>query len=454
MAATYTSATIRSDGVCHDISVPVGTTVSGVLAQLQRTHGITELVDEFGRLVAADEAFGIQLHPGIILYANAAVAGDTNTGRTIESETSEGAARAASTATGLLSLVLVALTGTAIIAASMRGVGWPPPLHILLAVALLATTGIFLRYAQPKHKRATLIALPLPIAVAVGILIPTPDTTWAWGFSLLVLWGGAIVAHIMKLVRPTSVSDTAIIVWLTPAILLSIVELGGIRTIVAAPIALACVTYAFYLIPSFSMRVPENQLLYLPAVMRTANSVRRPVAAKPGRITPRRIRVLLTESSTTRNALVYLTCAIILIATMLFTATSPRSTLEMWGRLVLMVAVMGVLVLSPRTSRSRTVRWVPRLTATVIAVVTVLREVTVLTGHPATAITFAHLPSGLVITVAVLGVGATVAGLWLRHDVYMPLLSRTGDILQTLSIVAVLPAAIIASGAFATMRAL
>ncbi|MFD2674957.1 hypothetical protein [Gulosibacter bifidus] len=442
MPAATTTATIYRNNEVLDFSVPVGTTVRGMLLKLDRGHERYRLCDELGRTLGETETFGQSLPAGIVLY----------TARRDEADASQRVAEDIKAANAqrhvpnhLLASILLLTCLSPVVALLLPGTRdywsadyWP---RFGLALALVAAFAVLVAQKFTIRTSWAGLVTPLPAAAAAGVAVMHPTLIAGWSYALAFLWGGTVAAFITRFVQEHDYTDTAVRMWLGSATVLSTVSLAQVPNDVAGPIGLAAAIVLLSMSASSSLRVPESQLLNLPAVLSTAPSVHTPDVPPPARITSRRVRHTLQQGSTLRIISISVACVLAIVSMPPVIEIIARQTLEGWTALALAVATIACFTLYPRDARNAFTRWVPRL------VVMVLLGIAIAT-HPVGDVSL-WIIGAIVLAAAMFGIG-----FWLNHGMYAPAITRAADILEQLAIVAAIPLALVAAGAFSAVRAM
>ena len=437
MPTATTNATIYRNNEALDFSVPVGTTVRGMLQQLDRGDERYRLCDELGRTLGETETFGKSLPSGVVLYT--ARYDEADATATV-SEDIKAAKSQREVSVHLLASILL-LTGLSIgmsLVMPSSGDYWP---RLGLALALIAAFGLMVWQQYPTRKPWAGLVTPIPAAAAAGALVLHPELIAGWSYAMTFLWGGAIAAFFTRLVRQHEFTDTAVRMWLAAAVAISAVSIAQVPSDIAGPIGLAGSVLLLTTSASSSLRVPESQLLNMPAVLSTAPSVHAPDVPEPARITSRRVRHTLRQGSTLRIIAVSLSGILALVSAPAVFAIAARETLEGWTALALIGVAILTFTLYPRDARNAFTRWVPRLI--VIALLC-----TALLVHPVGEVSM-WVGAALFLGAALIGIG-----IWLNHGMYAPALTRGADILENIAVMSSTPLALIAAGAFSAVRAM
>lgn len=437
MPTATTTATIYRNNEALDFSVPVGTTVRGMLLQLQRGHEQFRLCDELGRTLAETETFGQSLPAGVVLYTAARDEVDRST--TVANDIRAAHSKREVSNHMLASTILLTILSPIIALTLPDSAGYWPRLG--LSLALVAAFVVLQLQQLPTRTPWSGLLTPIPLAAAAGAALVHPALVAGWSYVLAFLWGGTLAAFVTRFMQRHDYTDTAVRLWLSSAAALSAISLAQIPTDIAAPLGMAASVILLATSAMSSLRVPESQLLNMPAVLSTAPSVHMPEVPPPARITARRVRHTLRQGSTLRIIAISLACLLALITAPAVLEMVSRQTLEGWSALALVGVTIAAFTLYPRDARNRFTRWVPRL----VVITLICAAVAV---HPVGDLTLWVL-SALLLAFTMLGIGV-----WLNHGMYAPAITRTADILENLAVMSAVPLALMAAGAFSAVRAL
>ena len=209
-----------------------------------------------------------------------------------------------------------------------------------------------------------------------------------------------------------------------------------------APAALALTVLALVVVPSIALSVPQSQLLDLPLVTTSASRVRAPEVRAPSRITAPRVNRTLREATQRGDVLLLTLCA---LATACAPWTVPLMSTATWpgrGAIALVVSAVVALAVTPRHRSSRLARTLPRACAVLL----------VAAAAHSPAVTDAFGPLGAIEALIATAL-ATVSGCaLLTRAEGSALAGRVADILESLSVLTLLPAAALTTGAFDIVR--
>ncbi|HEY0214825.1 MAG TPA: hypothetical protein VGC57_00355 [Cellulomonas sp.] len=219
------------------------------------------------------------------------------------------------------------------------------------------------------------------------------------------------------------------------------VLLAGLPGTVAAAVLLGLVPLALRTLPALTLGVPDDQLIDLAHVSRTAPTVRGPRPRGLGRVNERQVDRSVHRAERRSDAGVLLVCLLppLLVPPVLTGATT--GTVPGWGALVLLAGLLAVLALQPRAARGAVARWAPRVAAAIVLV-----EVALLGGDRLGE------PVVLACAAVLLAVGCAGLALPLHRGWRSVGASRLADLVEALGVVLTLPAALVAVDLIETLR--
>lgn len=292
---------------------------------------------------------------------------------------------------------------------------------------------------------ATLAGPALGFATGVLLIDPSDGPT-----ARLAVTVGLVLATVVAGVRRVATrasragADDAGVVLVAVAVaagVQSAVLLAALPPVVAAAVLVGIAPLGLRILPTLSLSVPDEQLIDLAHVSRTAASVRAQRPRALGRVNERQVGLTVAHAERRKaTATVVLSAVPPALLPVVLVSVSP-GTVPWIGALVLSACVVLALVLGPRSARGAVGRWVPRAAASVVLV-----ELAV--SAPADA-------SWLVpVAVAALAlvVGMTALSIVLGRGWQSVLASRLADALEGLAVVLALPAAAVAADVIETLR--
>lgn len=435
MASTL--LTLRCGPRTVDVSVPEGTTVGSVIGRLglAPTSGRFQVTLVDGRRVAPGDRVGQDLASGALLHVGATdhdAAAATGAGTREERSW----VRPAIAWTLLLGLVCVAEV-TLLLAPAL---GWwpiPAAARVTTAVAL----GVLLAAALvPRPLRRS----PWGLFAATGLLggcgsVVTPlldDPTPAMVVAVIA-WAGLVCCLGVRTLDGSHIASFVSVLWLVAALTLTVVALADPGMATLGALLLAVATLGVAIVPNLSFRMPERQLLHLPAVT-TSATVRAPEVLPPSRITGPRIRRSLTEADDRSNMLLLVLCFTAGVAAFPTSRLLAPGSSTGWAALVLLTCAGLSLFLLPRGRRDPWSRILPRLAAVAVLVAA-------LTSPSAGAALGPLGTAGLLVAGAF---AVTMTTVLLSRARESALLGHVGDVTGRLSLHLLLPAAVLASHLF------
>jgi hypothetical protein len=453
---TRTDAPVRLlsvlvNGSRLDLAVPAGLPVADLVSQagLRGDERWLRVTGNDGRPIALRQPVGTVLADGdIVIISSESPPAPAGAG--------SGSARPGGPArTGLLGELALAVAGAA-------------------AVALLLVAAVLEHRGQPALVGAARLAvgvLGLAAALGAGLLAaarPRPElgqavaglTAFAAGYSIsattmtghteLAVVLAALACSAVSAVgrsaaaERTEVASVLLVLGIALAVTFGVALQLGCGVQVPAAVLLGLTPAAYRLLPSYSIDVPDEQLIDVERLSVTAwvaRTGRRPASRRiqPGEI-EQAVGSAQRRVSAAVAALAGLAAALGAVV-----LTAAGDGLPRWGAALEVALVAIALALLPRTARSTLDKVAPRAAAAVL-----LLELALLLGTRGSAVastlgTAALLALGLtaVASAAALGGGwVSVRG------------SRLADVLEGLCVVLALPAALIAVDAISTFRQL
>lgn len=442
MAARLACATILDAEGRRDIAVPVGTTIAGLTAMLEidLSDGLLRLTHADGRPADGAGVIGADVPSGAVLAVNSARASSLAAHRAASRDDDPRPRLALLTAALLGALALPELL---LVVAPLAG-WWAVPAWARLATGVCAGCASLALMAAPGIRRrplpCTAVSASLALA-ALGILTPDSSLT-AW----LVLPAAALAAFLGCLlwwmIERDMTTATLAVLWALAAGVGLGVSWAGAPLRLLAPAALALTVLALVVVPSIALSVPQSQLLDLPLVTTSASRVRAPEVRAPSRVTAPRVNRTLREATQRGDVLLLTLCA---LATACAPWTVPLMSTATWpgrGAIALVVSAVVALAVTPRHRSSRLARTLPRACAVLL----------VAAAAHSPAVTDAFGPLGAIEALIATAL-ATVSGCaLLTRAEGSALAGRVADILESLSVLTLLPAAALTTGAFDIVR--
>lgn len=321
--------------------------------------------------------------------------------------------------------------------------GW---LALVLAV-VLGAGAVLLAVGRPRAATAATLVTPL-LGFAAGVTAVDPagtaDRRLALVAGLVAATGAAAVRYVACRAARRDEDLAAVLLTGTgvAAGLQLAVLLAGLPGVVGAAVLLGLVPFGLRLVPVWTLSVPDEQLVDLAHVARTAPSVRGPRPRGLGRVNERQVNRTVGAAERRADATTLLVCALPPLLVPLVLAEALGDTVRGWGAFALVVGLVLVLSLQPRSTRGAVARWAPRVAAAVVLV-----ELAALAGP------LLGLDAALVALALVLGaLLAAVVSVALGRGWTSVVASRFGDAFEGLGVVLALPAALVAADMIETLR--
>lgn len=312
----------------------------------------------------------------------------------------------------------------------------------VLAVAALALALV----PVAAGTAATLVAPALAFAAGVAAVDPAgaPDRRLAVVAGLVAATAVAAARYVTARARRSGEDlATVLLAALVVAAAVSLaVLLAGQPGALAAAVLLGLVPAGLRAVPVLSLAVPDEQLVDLAHVARTAPSVRAPRPRGLGRVNERQVLRTVGSAERRTDAGVLLLCAVPPLLVPLVLPAARGDAVTGWGAVALVTALVLVLALQPRTARGPVARWAPRASAALV-----LLEAALVAGPALGGTAVAAAAACVLLALVTAGVGAALGGGW-RSVVA----SRFGDALETLGVLLALPAALVAADLVEILR--
>lgn len=442
MAAPMACATVLDADGRHDVAVPVGTTIAGLAAMLHMdvSGGAVRLTLTDGSPAEAHGVIGADIPSGVVL----SVSGE----RASVLAARRAAALADAPRVRLLlvdSLILgpLLLTVLLLVLAPLAG-WWTVPGWARAAAGACAGGASLALLGAPafRDQPARSLAASTTLALSALCLLPLDSELTPW--LLLPVAASAAFAGCMAWWVFTRTATTAAlaVVWATASAVGMTSAWTATPLSLLAPAALAFSVLALTAAPSMALSVPQSQLLDLPLVTTSAAQVRAPRVPPPARVTAPRVDRTLREATRRNDVVVLALCVLAAAATPSTVSLMGISTWPQRSAIILVVCAAAALAVIPRQRSSRLARLVPRACA-VLLLVTAVRS-------PVVSDAVGQLASIQALLVAAILI---VAGTSLvTHGEGSALAGRAADIVESLSVTAVLPAATVATGVVDLVR--
>ena len=435
-------ATVRHNGKQRDLSVPRGTTIAGLLAMLEidasNDEHRTTLAD--GTPVALSAAIGRDLPSGVMLSITGTEANRQAQREALRRTQSPWFMQALTRSS--VALFILPLHTLAVILPYL-GLLPTPAFAYRLTLAALSGAVLGSLIASSSHRRTPAELFLTSLLTGSTLLILLPDTPQARALAPAVLMLGAFLcALVMWLRSRTYTAATFVILWIVALSATALALHFTIPLMSIAPLGLALAVWGTATTPTFSVRVPDTQLIDLPLVRTVAPSVRAPHIPSPARITAVRITRTIREGQEISSSLMTVWTGLALLCLPFVAMAAYHPDIRGWAAFALLVSVTIGLALLPRQTSARVGHLLPRIPAIcgIIGIIIAL-GIRWSTNAGATA--------SILICLAVIMIFATLA---LNNRPHSAFIGRTADLLQSISLLGVLPSSVIASGLFDFIR--
>lgn len=437
-----TFVTIRHNGDQHDLSVPRGTTVAGLLAMLEvdTSNGQYAVSLPNGQEASLSAALGHDLPSGSIISVTGTAASrqaEIEARERIESPWFNHALTRASVAFFLIPLHTLGVL------LPLLGLLPTPSLGLRILIATLSTLILGSMLIYRVHHRSAGDHLFLTLLAGSTLLALLPSSPQAHALAPMTVTTGAFLTSLTLWIRSRSyTAATFVFLWAGGAVLTLLSSFLSIPLTALAPLALAFAIWGIASTSAFSLRVPDSQLIDLPLVRTVAPSVRAPHTPSPAKITAARVMRTIREGQEISRSLTAAWSLLALICIPLVSINLDTPSLQGWASLPLLLAATVSLSLLPRTAKGRGIHLLPRIPA--------------IAGFIALIITInAHwefTPTGTVLALVVTAFLIVTTTLSLSQRPHSAFIGRTADILQALSLLLLLPSSALASGLFDFIR--
>lgn len=302
MTQSMAYITVQYAGKEHDLSVPIGTTVAGLLAML--------------KIDSSSSQHSFFLSPGIPAPLNAVIGSDIPSGAWF-SITSNAASRQAEaeslrTATAHWSGRAIASTSLALLvlavflsASFLPFLGVTAPLSVLQRTFLAAPTAIVIIAAAMLEKRFS-AATASSFTTALGLIALTMlPMGQAFTLAPLVFASTAFLVSLSLWIRQnTFVTSTLTKLWGGAVVFATTILAVDIPFSMAVIFTIPCALWGVTTAADRAVQIPDSQLIDLPLVTTISPSVRSAPKRPPARITLARIQRTITESHDTASVLI------------------------------------------------------------------------------------------------------------------------------------------------------
>jgi hypothetical protein len=350
-----------------------------------------------------------------------------------------------------VALALAGAVGGVLVAvmAVLPGVALDPATGI--AAAALALAALATALSRSPAPAAATISAPalaagaaaLAVALAHGGAIDGPTRRLAVTAALVA--AGAVAAVRLGVTKADGRGDDDAAVALGALVVAAAVQaavlLTGAPPVVVPALLAGAAPLVVRLAPRLALRVPDDQLIDLAHVSRTAASVRAPRPRGLGRVAERRVVAAVRGADRRATTAIAIASALpVVLMPAVLVSAAPRSVPGS-GALALAACLVVALALGPRTARGAAAHHLPRASAALVLVETAA---------------LGPVPGDVRMTLAVVAVAlalvtAAVALLLLRGWRSV-VVSRLADAVESLAVVLALPAAAVAAGLVEILR--
>lgn len=351
---------------------------------------------------------------------------------------------------GLVPLLAVVIVSLVAEGSASGGSAVRMAVALVLGVAAIAPAVAWaLRSDRPGAAPPVAMAAPLALAaVAVAAMVPGELEAAA----LLRIAVGLLAAAVLALVLAVCTADAPLrAAWATVALLLlSLAGVWGAALLLRMPIAsaaavtLGLVPIVLRALPSTLVNVPDGMFIDYRHFMSNRWSVRGAIPDSPASIaTGDAERVVRASTARLTAGTLVLSLAAMGAAPLAAPGLASEDPLTAIGSIALFVCAVLALLLTPRHTTGRALRWLPRAAAIVVLVC----GVAVLAGVVGPA-------GGLVAGASVFAVAVitAIASLPIARGVSSLVWSRVGDIVEWLAVALALPAALLAANSIELLR--
>lgn len=339
-------------------------------------------------------------------------------------------------------LLLLAMLGPAADLPALASAGTTTVLALLALV--VAGTGRRTAPVAPVAAVVATVAAPV-LAGAAGVWVTLPETPEQRRLAVVVALVCAIVVAGLRAIvtRTLRAGDDEAVVVLGALALAAAVQsatlLLDLPQEVGPALLVGLVPLAVRVAPRVALAIPDEQLVDVSQVARTAESVRSPRPRALGRVSERLVARTVDGAERRVTTAVALAClTVVLLGPGVLTAPE-RGSVAAWGAIALLVCVVLSFVLVPRASRGIAARWLPRLAAGLL----LLEAGAAVPAQWRVAAAAGALVLGALVAV----IAAALARGW--HSVVA---SRFADGIEGLAVALALPAGVVASGLVGVLR--
>ena len=442
MTQMLASATVVDARGSRDCAVPLGTTVAGLMALLE--------VDGADRALKVTTADGRPVDPAAVIGADlpsgsVIAVSDRRESRRAVHEAADHAEAAwfRPVFAGLLLILSVVIVEGAVLVAPFFCQWRPEPAIRWAAAAVCALIcAAPLRFRRVREMPWLVLAISALWGVTSVAAVPAGHPFAGDIAPVVTIWWSFIGSLAVWALFESALSTAVAGIWGVFAVLASLrgLSLVGLSDVAGPLVAVAVMCVA--LTPRMSVRIPESQLLDLPLVSTGAASLRGPEPRPPSRITMARVRRTLEDARMRTRVLLVVCTAVLLVCA---PSVAADMTHETWrGRAAIVLIASSFLALASlgRGRRLRGSRVLPRAGAAIIAVAA-------LTSRPALDVLGT---TGCAVVRLLIGLVQVAGSVVLSSREPSALAGRVVDVVESASLMLILPAAVVASGFFDIIR--
>lgn len=452
VASRLTVALVGADGP-RDIAIGVDTTPADLLASVDTGADDLVLTTSAGVALEPHVALGDQVSPGAVLAF--AAAGSLTTGSRALAERAAWhpiEPRHRFPASGRRTVVALIAVVAAVVVVVAQLAHMLGPAHVdwmrWSSAAALGAAALAVAVRRGPQLVTVLIGPVLGLGAGVALapwqVAPTPSQSVA-----LALTVGAVCAAVIAVARYsacrrqerdgegglTGAAGLIAAFTSTAAIVAVLCRLVSAEPATAPILLVGMIPLALRALPTVALRIPDEELLDLPVVMKAVRSVRATMPASPRRIRRAWVHEHVEAAAASRLAGVIALCGVTPLLLPAVILRARPAGVEGWAAIGVVACITVVLGLGPRSWAGGPTKIIPR-----VALVIVLLEIALLWPMGERALLVAGL---LMALAAILLVAMSPVAAGFRSVRW----SRAGDIVEAMSVGLVLPAAILAAGA-------
>ncbi|AYD88939.1 hypothetical protein D5R93_00680 [Actinomyces lilanjuaniae] len=269
--------------------------------------------------------------------------------------------------------------------------------------------------------------------------------------ALAASWGAAAAAMLLWLARRGVGSAVSVWSWTLLAVLVTCVYALSLPLTPVLLVVMALGAVGGLLVPGLAVTFPDTQVLDLDARRLVGRSVRERRPSRAARVTGSRAARTVRDALVVSVELEVVLAAMVVAGSLTALRVAATDGVAAWGARAEVASVLALLLLRPRTARSRALRLLPRVAVAVVMVVTVLAAC--LSGSEDVLAATLSGGSGSMVAGGLMlaGGGLMTAGVMLSlHP--SAWWGRAGDLVQGLAALCALPSAVVAAGLIDTMR--